>query len=144
MRSLSSDGEMPFSHLYDVVDGPKARSQTGRHSVTPEMTAEKICGDVWTFTAIEAQTKLVISWMVGARDAGCAAEFLQDVQGRLSNRIQLTTDGHKMYLTAVPDAFGEGIDYAQLVKIYGNDPEGQKRYSPAQCLGTRSSLPPVR
>src|ERR1700680_1468244 len=93
-------------------------------------------GDVWTFTAIDAETKLVISWAVGRRDAGCAADFLQDVAGRLSNRIQLTSDGHKMYLTAVPDAFGEEIDYAQLVKVYGNDPEGQKRYSPAQCLGT--------
>ena len=96
-----------------------------------------ICGDVWTFTAIEAQTKLVISWMVGRRDAGCAAEFLRDVEGRLSNRVQLTTDGHKMYLTAVPDVFASDVDYAQLVKVFGNDPEGQKRYSPAQCLGTR-------
>ncbi len=95
------------------------------------------CGDVWTFTAIEAQTKLVISWMVGARDAGCATEFLRDVEGRLSNRIQLTTDGHKMYLVAVPDAFAESVDYAQLVKVYGSDPEGQTRYSPAQCLGTK-------
>jgi len=58
-------------------------------------------------------------------------------EGRLSNRIQLTTDGHKMYLTAVPDAFASDIDYAQLVKVYGSDPEGQKRYSPAQCLGTK-------
>jgi IS1 family transposase len=94
-------------------------------------------GDVWTFTAIDADTKLVISWAVGARDAGCAARFLQDVGGRLSNRIQLTTDGHKMYLTAVPDAFGEGVDFAQLVKVYGDASEGQKRYSPAQCLGTK-------
>src|ERR1039457_5605468 len=97
----------------------------------------QICGDGWTFTAIEAQTKLVISWMVGRRDAGCATAFLQDVQGRLANRIQFTTDGHKMYLVAVPDAFADAVDYAQLVKVYGNDPEGQKRYSPAQCLGTR-------
>ena len=94
-------------------------------------------GDVWTFTAIDADTKLVISWAVGRRDAGCAADFLQDVAGRLANRIQLTTDGHRMYLTAVPDAFGNKIDFAQLVKIYGNDPEGQTRYSPAQCLGTK-------
>jgi IS1 family transposase len=95
-------------------------------------------GDVWTFTAIDAETKLVISWLVGARDAGCAAQFLQDVAGRLSNRIQLTTDGHKMYLTAVPDAFGVDVDYAQLVKVFGDNPEAQKRYSPAQCLGTKS------
>jgi len=105
------------------------------------VTAAKLeagaCGDVWTFTANEAQTKLVVSWMVGRRDAGCATEFLQDVQSRLSNRIQLTTDGHKMYLVAVPDAFAQDVDYAQLVKVYGSDPEGQKRYSPAQCLGTK-------
>jgi IS1 family transposase len=94
-------------------------------------------GDVWTFTAIDADTKLVISWAVGRRDAGCAADFLQDVARRLANRIQLTTDGHRMYLAAVPDAFGNRIDFAQLHKIYGNDPEGQTRYSPAQCLGTK-------
>jgi IS1 family transposase len=96
-----------------------------------------ICGDIWTFTAIEAETKLVISWMVGRRDSGTATEFLRDVESRLANRIQLTTDGHKMYLLAVPDAFAEAVDYAQLVKVYGNDPEGQTRYSPAQCLGTK-------
>lgn len=107
-------------------------------NATPEMWDRVgYAGDVWTFTAIDAETKLVISWAVGRRDAGCAADFLQDVAGRLSNRIQLTTDGHKMYLTAVPDAFGNKIDYAQLVKVYGNDPEAQKRYSPAQCLGTQ-------
>jgi IS1 family transposase len=94
-------------------------------------------GDVWTFAAIDADTKLVISWLVVGRDAGRAAHFLQDVASRLSNRIQLTTDGHKMYLSAVPDAFGESVDYARLVKVFGNDPEGQKRYSPAQCLGTK-------
>jgi IS1 family transposase len=107
-------------------------------NVTLEMAQERIAGDVWTFTAIDADTKLVLSWLVGRRDAGCAAQFLQDVAGRLKNRVQLTTDGHKMYLTAVPDAFGLEIDYAQLVKVYGNDPiEGNKRYSPAQCLGTQ-------
>ena len=106
-------------------------------NVTAAKMEAGACGDVWTFTAIEAQTKLVISWMVGRRDAGCATAFLQDVESRLSNRIQLTTDGHKMYLVAVPDALAEAVDYAQLVKVYGNDPEGQKRYSPAQCLSTK-------
>ncbi len=86
-------------------------------NVTPEMWDRVgYAGDVWTFTAIDAETKLVISWLVGRRDAGCAADFLQDVAGRLANRIQLTTDGHRMYLIAVPDAFGDEIDYAQLVK----------------------------
>jgi IS1 family transposase len=107
-------------------------------NATPEMWQRVgFAGDVWTFTAIDADSKLVLSWLCGRRDAGCAAEFLQDVAARLSDRIQLTTDGHKMYLDAVPEEFGEDIDFAQLVKVYGNDPEGHKRYSPAQCLGTK-------
>jgi IS1 family transposase len=107
-------------------------------NVTPEVWERAgFAGDVWTFTAIDAETKLVIGWMAGRRDAGCAADFLRDVVGRLSTRVQLTTDGHKMYLDAVPEAFGYDVDYAQLVKVFGNDPEGQKRYSPAQCLGTK-------
>ena len=106
-------------------------------NVTEAKMEAGICGDVWTFTAIEAQSKLILSWMAGRRDAGCATEFLQDVASRLANRVQLTTDGHKMYLTAVPDAFADDIDYAQLVKVYGNDPEGATRCSPAQCLGTK-------
>lgn len=106
-------------------------------NLTLEIAEKRIAGDVWTFTAIDADTKLVISWLVGRREAGHAAQFLQDVESRLTNRVQMTTDGHKMYLNAVPAAFGSDIDYAQLVKVYGNDPEGQKRYSPAQCLGTQ-------
>jgi IS1 family transposase len=94
-------------------------------------------GDVWTFVALDADTKLAISWLAGRRDAGYAADFLQDVASRLSNRVQLTSDGHKMYLDAVPDAFGEAVDFAQLVKVFGDNPEAQKRYSPAQCLGTK-------
>jgi IS1 family transposase len=93
-------------------------------------------GDVWTFTCIDADTKLVPSFLVGSRDAGCATEFLQDVASRLSGRVQLTSDGHKMYLSAVEDAFAGAVDFAQLVKIYGAAPEGSEvRYSPAECLG---------
>ena len=92
-------------------------------------------GDVWTWTAIDAETKLVPSWLVGGRDAGYATEFLQDLAGRLTHRVQLTSDGHKPYLQAVEDAFGADIDYAMLVKHYGNAPEGQRRYSPAVCTG---------
>lgn len=106
-------------------------------NVTPEMVRERIAGDVWTFVAMDADTKLVINSMAGVREAGFATTFLQDISRRLSNRLQLTTDGHKMYLYAVIDAFADQIDYAQLVKIYGNDPEAQKRYSPAQCQGTK-------
>lgn len=97
------------------------------------------CGDVWTWTAIDADTKLVPCWMVGKRDAETGAAFIDDLAGRLSNRIQLTTDGHRPYLTAVESSFGAGIDYAMLVKLYGN--EGGKnpdaKYSPAECTGAR-------
>ena len=93
-------------------------------------------GDTWTWTALDADSKLlIVSWLVGGRDAGYAAEFMQDLAGRLANRVQLTSDGHRAYLTAVEDAFGSGIDYAMLVKHYGDTPEGQRRYSPAVCTG---------
>jgi IS1 family transposase len=105
-------------------------------NVPAEMRGTFGVGDVWTFTAIDADTKLMPSFLVGSRDAGCATEFLQDLAGRLVNRVQLTTDGHKMYLGAVEDAFGGDIDFAQLVKIYGNEPTGpETRYSPAECIG---------
>jgi IS1 family transposase len=108
-------------------------------NLTPEITQKNPdAGDVWTFVSIEAQTKLVLTWLVAHRDAGCATEFIQDVASRLSNRIQLTTDGHKMYLSAVEDAFGSDVDYAMLQKLYGADPDGEKRYSPAKCIGCMS------
>jgi IS1 family transposase len=94
------------------------------------------CGDVWAFTAVDADTKLIPTFLVGARDGGSAYEFMQDLASRLVNRVQLTTDGHKMYLSAVEEAFGGQVDYAQLVKMYGAAPEGPEvRYSPAQCIG---------
>ena len=92
-------------------------------------------GSVWTWTAIDADTKLIPSWLVGTRDAASAYEFMMDLAGRLRWRMQLTTDGHKPYLGAVEDAFGGQIDYATLQKLYGSDPEAEKRYSPAKCLG---------
>jgi IS1 family transposase len=93
-------------------------------------------GDVWTFTAICADTKLIPSWYIGRRDLEDATIFMKDLAGRLKNRVQLTTDGHKMYLAAVEDAFGKDVDFSQLVKIYGESVEGQKRYSPPTCIGT--------
>ena len=92
-------------------------------------------GDVWTFTAIDADTKLVPSWLVGLRNVDCAYAFIADLRDRLANRVQLTTDGHGMYLEAVESAFGSEIDFAQLVKRYGHEPESEKRYSPAKCIG---------
>ena len=93
-------------------------------------------GDVWTFVAIDADTKLVPSWLVGDRDTGSATELMQDLASRLSNRVQITTDGLKAYISAVEDAFGGEVDYAQLQKIYGAAPSGpETRYSPAECIG---------
>ena len=108
-------------------------------NVPEEKAGEFGIGSVWTFTAIDAETKLVPCWLVGSRDAGSATAFLQDLESRLANRIQLTTDGHKMYLSAVEDAFGAGVDYAMLVKIYGASSETtqEKRYSPAECTGCK-------
>lgn len=97
-------------------------------------------GDAWTWTAIDADSKLIISYLVGGRGASYAGEFMDDVASRLANRVQLTTDGHKAYLTAVEGAFGADVDYAQLVKIYGTDPEGVRgRYSPAECTGIKKT-----
>jgi IS1 family transposase len=105
-------------------------------NVTPELREKNPnAGSVWTWTALCADTKLIIACLVGGRDAGCAHEFMQDVASRLRNRVQLTTDGHKPYLAAVEDAFGADIDYAQLVKIYGASSDDERRYSPAQCIG---------
>jgi len=93
-------------------------------------------GDVWTWTALDADTKLIVTYAVGDRTLSCARLFIEDLAARLSNRVQLTTDGHRAYLQAVEESFGADIDYAQLQKIYGHTPQGpQTRYSPAECIG---------
>lgn len=96
-------------------------------------------GDLWTFTAIDADSKLMVSWLVGQRSPENAEAFMQDVAARLASRVQLTTDGHNMYLSAVESAFGwNGVDYARLVKTFSRPGvEGQQRYSPAVCTGAR-------
>jgi len=96
-------------------------------------------GDVWTWTAIEASHKMIVSYMVGGRDSEYAMALMDDLRQRLATRVQLTTDGHKAYLQAVEDAFGNDIDYAQLVKLYGAAPEGQGRYSLADCTGIKKT-----
>lgn len=102
---------------------------------------EKGWGDAWTWTAIDGPTKLIPCWFVGTRDASAAYHFIHDLKDRLSTRVQLTTDGHKAYLSAVEDAFGSEVDYAMLIKLYGNAPEGPEvRYSPAQCIGARKAV----
>ena len=92
--------------------------------------------DVWTWTAIDEDSKLAVSWLVGGRDAGYATEFMSDVADRLSNRVQMTIDGHQAYLETIDGAFGADVDYAQLVKLYG-PVDTEPGYSLAQCIGVR-------
>jgi IS1 family transposase len=92
-------------------------------------------GDVWTWVGIDADTKLVVSYLVGGRGADWAKDFMEDCASRIRNRVQITTDGHKAYLEAVENAFGADVDYAQLHKIYGASLENEARYSPAVCIG---------
>ena len=92
-------------------------------------------GDVWLWVAMDADTKLVPSWMLGQRDTATATAFVSDLASRLSNRVQITTDGHRPYLEAVENAFGMEVDYSILQKIYGSVLENETRYSPAKCIG---------
>jgi len=97
-------------------------------------------GDTWTWTAIDADSKLIVSYLIGGRDGECAMWFMDDLRSRLANRVQLTSDGHKAYLEAVEGAFGSDIDYAMLIKMYGAAPDSAKgRYSPAECTGARKT-----
>ncbi|MDE0149816.1 MAG: IS1 family transposase [Rhodospirillaceae bacterium] len=106
-------------------------------NVATAKAAPPKAGDVWTWTAICADTKLVPSWRVGDRSGETAIDFMDDLRVRLAERVQLTSDGHKAYLEAVEGAFGADVDYAMLVKLYGDAPEREKRYSPATCVGAR-------
>ena len=103
-------------------------------NATDEQKIEKGYGDIWTWVALDADTKLVPCWAVGKRDAHAAYDFITDLAGRLKSRVQLTTDGHRPYLEAVEAAFGSEIDYAMLIKVYGK-PQEEIRYSPAECVG---------
>lgn len=96
-------------------------------------------GDVWTWTALDADNKLIISYLVGGRDGAYALALMEDIRSRLANRVQLTTDGHKAYLEAVEGVFGGDIDYDTLVKIYGESPEAEKRYSPDEYIGANKT-----
>jgi IS1 family transposase len=105
-------------------------------NVTPEILAKHPgAGDAWTWAAIDADSKLIPCWIVGPRDGVTARIFVNDLAGRLADRIQLTSDGLAAYLQAVAHAFRGDVDYAQLVKVYAETSEGQKRYSPAECVG---------
>lgn len=111
-----------------------------RRTSPPKKQGKFGYGDVWTWVAIDADSKLVLSFRVGPRDLGTAYELMHDLADRLANRVQLTTDGLRVYLEAVESAFNEDIDYATLQKVYGNDSEGQKRYSPAKIVSMQLSI----
>jgi IS1 family transposase len=132
----------------DAVRGVKAKrvqvdeiwsfTYAKQKNVPKAKSAPIEAGDTWTWTAIEANTKLLVSWLVGGRDGEYAMAFMDDLRSRLANRVQLTSDGHRAYLEAVEGAFGADIDYAQLIKLFGAAPEIAKgRYSPAECTGIR-------
>ena len=146
-KLLVDAGTLCAAFHEDQVRGVKAKrvqvdeiwsfTYAKRKNVTEKIAAKvEGAGDTWTWTGIDADSKLVISWLVGGRDAGYAITFMNDLRSRLANRVQLTSDGHKAYLVAVEEAFGMDVDFAQLVKIYGTATvEDQRRYSPAECTG---------
>jgi IS1 family transposase len=112
-----------------------------KKNVTPKIAeTHENAGDTWTWTGLDADSKLIVSWLVAGRDAGSAFTFISDLASRLRNRIQLTSDGLRLYVDAVEDAFGADVDFAQLQKIYGTDEEAEKRYSPAKCIGVECRI----
>jgi len=110
-------------------------------NVATAKAAPAEAGDTWTWTALDADSKLIVGWLVGGRDAEYANAFMADVAARLATRVQLTSDGHKSYLEAVEGAFGADVDYAQLVKMFGTSPENLRgKYSPAECTGIKKTV----
>ena len=150
-KLLRDAGEVALAYHDEHVRGMKAsRIQCdeiwsfvhakAKNAPTSKRAGDPTIGDCWTWTAIEAQSKLLVSYLVGGRDGEYAKILMEDLRGRLANRVQLTTDGHKAYLEAVEGAFGADVDYAMLVKLYGEppaEPEAARRYSPSECVGAR-------
>jgi IS1 family transposase len=146
---LVEAGKACIAHHNEIVRGVKAKRvqcdeiwafcYAKQKNVETAKAAPEEAGDVWTWTALDADSKLIISYLAGGRDAGYAQEFMQDVADRLANRVQVTTDGHKAYLDAVEGAFGVAVDYAMLVKLYGDAPGPAGRYSPAECTGAKKT-----
>lgn len=111
-----------------------------QRNVPDDRKDEEGIGDVWTWVAHDSDTKLVPSWLVGGRDAEFAELFIRDLASRLAHRVQLTTDGHRPYLNAVEAGFGGDVDYAMLVKIYGQPEQPDTRYSPPECIGCQKNI----
>jgi IS1 family transposase len=151
-KLLADAGEACGAYHYATVRGVKAKRvqcdeiwsfcYAKDKNVRGAKAAPVGAGNVWTWTALEADTKMILSWMVGGRDAETANIFMDDLQDRVSGRMQLTTDGHRAYLDAVAGAFGDSVDYAMLVKLYGEDGASgpERKYSPSVCIGARKEL----
>jgi IS1 family transposase len=150
-KLLQDAGEVALAYHDEHVRGVKAtRVQCDevwsfvavkqKNRAESKRATDPTVGDCWTWTATDGPTKLLISYMVGGRDAEFALMLMNDLRGRLANRVQLTTDGHAAYLSAVEEAFGADVDYSMLIKLYGeppSSPEAARRYSPSECVGTR-------
>jgi IS1 family transposase len=128
--------ELPLTKIQ--LDEIWAFSYCKQRNVLIAKNAPDDAGDIWTWVAIDADTKLVPSWLVGDRGGETAIQFVCDLFRRLANRVQITSDGHRAYLEAVEAGFGADVDYAQLIKLYGEVPEAQRRYSPAQIQGSKT------
>src|ERR1700744_890941 len=148
LRLLEQAGAACMAHHDRAVRGVKASrvecdeiwsfNYCKRATLKTAKAAPEGAGDAWTWTAIDADSKLIVSYLIGGRDADAAQDFMHDVADRLATRVQLTTDGHGAYLSAVLGAFGIDVDYAMLVKHYG-DTAGisgpERKYSPGECCG---------
>jgi IS1 family transposase len=149
-RLLSDVGKACYRYQYKNIKNLQSRRIQcdeiwsfcyGKKENLPDNKKNKFgYGDVWTWVAIDADTKLVPSWLCGLRNAQYAHQFLSDLKRRLANRVQLTTDGHKAYLDVVDDVFANDIDYAVLIKLYGADIEAERRYSPQKCNGIEKKI----
>jgi IS1 family transposase len=148
-KLLAEAGEACIAHHNETVRNVKSKRvqcdeiwsfvYAKKRNVADAKTAREGAGDVWTWTALDADTKLIVSYLVGSRDAACANDFMQDVAARLANQVQLTTDAFRAYLNAVEGPFGGDVDDAKLVKLYGDAPASPGRYSPPVCTGTRKT-----
>jgi IS1 family transposase len=150
-KLLQAAGETALWHHDCAVRGVKSQRiqcdeiwsfvhAKAKNAPRSSRASDPTIGDCWTWTAIDADSKLLVSYLVGGRDAEFALMLMDDLRGRLANRVQLTTDGHKAYLSAVEEAFGADVDYGMLVKLYGepsHSPEAARRYSPTECVGAR-------
>jgi hypothetical protein len=129
-----------LSSLHIQCDEIWAFCYSKPRNITPAHESVYGFGSVWTWTAIDADTKLLVSWLVGLPNGACAMAFTQDLADRLTNRVQLTSDGHRPYLDAIDQAFGAEVNYAQLVKLFGPEPGAEKRYGPAQYIGIEKRI----